>query len=385
MAESFISINNTKIHKQYKLHTNTKKKSKSKYSNIYTTKHSISKNTQSFENSHKLSRTLLLGCHASIANGIIEGIKYVESIGGNAVQIFLGSNRSASLKTKHKFIGQNKIDEIKTYISRNKICLIIHSIYLLNFCKYPPSGHNTYMHDNIQYDLKYGAMLGVKCVVLHLGSRTNMDMDTSINNLVSNINKIINNMPDGIMISLETSAGSGKQIGWNLEELSIIWNQIKHNNKHNNKTKTIKTKSIKTKTIKTTKTKTTNTNENKVGICIDTAHIFVSGYDISTLSGITEYMKKFDSLIGIKNITNFHINDSKYALGTKHDEHRGIGQGLIYNSDESKKALLYIKKICIKHKISMILETHSAGSLDSEGSHKVDYGYEYEIDLIKKL
>ena len=325
---------------------------------------------------------LIVGCHASIANGIIEGIKYVESIGGNAVQIFLGSNRSASLKTKHKFIGQNEIDEIKNYVTRNKICLIIHSIYLLNFCKFPPSGHNKYMHDNLQYDLKYGAMLGVKCVVLHLGSSTNMDtdmdmdmdmdMDTAINNLVSNINKIINNMPEGIMISLETSAGSGKQIGWNLEELSRIWNQIKHNNKHNNKTKT-------------TKTKTTNTNKNKVGICIDTAHIFVSGYNISTVSGITEYMKKFDSLIGINNITNFHINDSKYALGTKHDEHRGIGQGLIYNSDESKKALLYIKKICIKHKIPMILETHSAGSPNSKGTHKGDYGYEYEIDLIKKL
>ena len=72
-------------------------------------------------------------------------------------------------------------------------------------------------------------------------------------------------------------------------------------------------------------------------------------------------------------------------MGSKHDEHRGIGQGLIYNTDKGKKALKYIKNLCIKNKIPMILETHSAGSAISEGSHKGQHGYEYEIALIKKL
>ena len=166
-------------------------------------------------------------------------------------------------------------------------------------------------------------------------------------------------MPKGIMLSLETSAGRGSEVGWNLEELAIIWNKIKEHNKYE--------------------------NTNKVGICIDTAHIFVSGYNISTIKGIKDYLEKFNSLIGIKHITNFHINDSRYALGAKNDEHRGIGSGQIYNSKEGIKALQYIKNICIKNKIPMILETHSAGSSTSEGSHKGAHGYEYEIELIKKL
>jgi len=354
-------IKQNKKTKKTKSNQTKSNQTKSNQTKSNQTKSNKTKSNQTKSNQKKLNKinkikktNISIGCHASIANGILEGIKYVESIGGNALQIFMGSNRSASMKTKHKFNSQLEIDEIRNYILKNNIILIIHTIYLLNFCSYPPiSGHNRYMHDNIQYDLKYGQMLGAKCVVLHLGSKVGLQLETAIENLIGNINYIIKHMPKGIMLSLETSAGGGTQIGWNLEELAIIWKGIKHNS--------------------------------YVGICIDTAHIFVSGYDISTVEGISDYIKKFDSLIGIKNITNFHINDSKYSLGSKHDEHRGIGQGLIYNTDKGKKALKYIKNLCIKNKIPMILETHSAGSAISEGSHKGQHGYEYEIGLIKKL
>jgi len=332
-----------------KTQTNKIQSNKTQINKTQTNKTQINKN-------HKINSKLIIGCHSSIANGILNSIKYVELIGGNAVQIFMGINRSASLKTKHKFNNKSEIDEIRKYVARNKITLIIHSVYPINFCTYPPiSGYNRYMHDNIQYDLKYGALIGVKFVILHLGFKNKLPIENAIENLINNIKYIIKNMPKGIMLSLETSSGRGTEIGWNLEELTKIWNGI------------------------------SSSNSALVGICIDTAHIFVSGYDISTVKGITEYMNKFDSLIGIKHITNFHINDSKYAVGVKKDEHQGIGQGLIYNSDEGKKSLLYIKKLCMKHKIPMILETHSAGSLTSEGTQKGEQGYEYEIDMIKKL
>jgi len=344
----------------------TKKNTSSRPTHNHTTHHT--KNTKHHQNN------LYIGCHASIADGVLEAIKYVESINGNALQIFMGSKLQSSLKYKHKFKDQNEIDEIKKYITTNKICLVIHSIYTINLCKCPSnSGRIKYAHDNILYDLKYGQMIGAKCVILHMGSSTILNRETAIANYIDNINYIVSKMPKGIILSLETSAGSGSQIGWDLEELAQIWNKIKHNNKN------LSSKSC-------------------VGICIDTAHIFVSGYDITTVKGISDYLKRFDSLIGIKNITNFHINDSKYKLGSKVDEHKGIGQGLLYNdvnntntntntntNNNSKKALKYIKTFCIKRKIPMILETHSAGSATSEGSHKGQHGYEYEIDLIHKL
>jgi apurinic endonuclease APN1 len=329
-----------------------------KTKSIYTKKTQKSTIKSTKKSTIKSTTNLYIGCHSSIANGILEGIKYVESIGGNALQIFMGSKLQSSLKYKHKFKDQNEINSIREYVSRNKICFIIHSIYTINLCKFPyTSGRIKYAHDNILYDLKYGQMLGAKCVVLHIGSRNKeFTIEEALSNLVGNIKHILSKMPKGIMLSLETAAGSGNQLGWNLEELAKIWNTIK---------KDRKTESL--------------------AICIDTAHIFVSGYDITTEKGIKDYLDKFNSLIGIKHISNFHINDSKYKLGYKVDEHRGIGQGLIYNTINGKKALKYIKNFCIKNKIPMILETHSAGSSTSESSHKGSHGYEYEIDLIKKL
>lgn len=336
------------------------KKVSSIKSNHKTLKNQSNKSKQPYKQKSSL---LLLGCHASITPTVLDGIKYVESIGGNAVQIFLGATKSADLKMKTKFTPE-EMNEIKSYVSKRHITLIIHSIYLLNFCSFPPSsGRIRYQHNNLQHDLKYGSMLGAKCVVLHLGFKNDLTMEEALKNLVSNVNHIIRHMPKDIMLSLETSAGRKTEFGYSLESLELLWKGIRHNSKG-------------------------SSGKMRVGFCIDTAHIFVSGYDISKVEGensIKSYLDKFNKLIGWKNIINFHINDSRYPLGARKDEHRGIGSGLIYNTDEGKKALKYIKKFCMSKKIPMILETHGAGSFTSEGSHKGAHGYEYEIEMIKEL
>jgi len=298
---------------------------------------------------------LKLGCHISVVPSILDGIKYGESIGGNALQLFMGSKISFSLKQKTK-LEHNECKTIKNYVYKNNITLFIHSPYVLNFCKYPSaSGSIQYQHDNIQYDLKYGAMIGAKCVVLHIGFKNKLSNDEALHNLISNIVKIAKYMPTTITLGLETSACKGSEFGCSIEELKLIWDGI-----HKDKT---------------------NKNIKNVGFIIDTAHIFVSGYDISTVSGITNYLDTFDKMIGLKHILGFHINDSRYSVGEKKDEHRGIGKGKIYNSPEGLKALAYIKHLCNKKNIPMILETHSAGSPEKEESKE----YDYEIDLIRKM
>ena len=88
----------------------------------------------------KKSSHIHLGAHASISKGVLEGIKYIETIGGKAVQVFLGSTLSSSIKMKRK-ISDSEALEIKKYIRNNNIYLVVHSIYLLNFCSYPPPPH----------------------------------------------------------------------------------------------------------------------------------------------------------------------------------------------------------------------------------------------------
>jgi deoxyribonuclease-4 len=328
---------------------------------LQTKKQSKLKNTNTKKNTK--NNKLKIGCHISITPSILEGIHYGESIGANAFQIFMGSNQSASLKTKTKF-EPNECNEIRNYVSRNNLTLIIHSIYLLNFCKFPAtSGRIQYQHANIQYDLKNGALIGAKCVVLHIGFKNDLTEDEALNNLVSNINYIVKHMPEGISLALETSACRGTEMGCNLEQLSKLWKRIKHNNKTGKKD---------------------SRSNSHVGFVIDTAHIFSSGYDITNVTGITDYLTQFNKLIGLENICLFHINDSRYKLGERKDEHKGIGYGNIYNTPEGLQALKYIKTLCLKKKIPMILETHSAAKVDSEGTTN-NKGYEYEIDLIKKL
>ena len=317
-------------------------------------KQNIHKKTKQTKKSIKLK----LGCHISISPSILDGIKYGESIGGNALQIFMGNKLSFSLKQKTK-LEPDECKTIKNYVSRNNITLFIHSPYVLNFCSYPASsGRIQYQHANIQYDLKYGSLIGVKCVVLHIGFKTKLSEEEALHNLVSNIVKIAKHMPKNMTLGLETSACRGSEFGCSIEELKLIWDGI-HKDTKNKSNKNIK----------------------NVGFIIDTAHIFVSGYDISTVSGSKNYLDTFDKMIGFKYILGFHINDSRYDVGDKKDEHRGIGKGKIYNSPEGLKALAYIKHLCNKKNIPMILETHSAGSPEKEESKE----YDYEIDLIRKM
>ena len=169
--------------------------------------------------STKKSTKLKLGCHISISPSILDGIKYGESIGGNALQIFMGNKLSFSLKQKTK-LEPDECKTIKNYVSRNNITLFIHSPYVLNFCSYPStSGRIQYQHDNIQYDLKYGSLIGAKCVVLHIGFKTNLTDEEALHNLVSNIVKIAKHMPKNITLGLETSACRGSEFGCSIEEL----------------------------------------------------------------------------------------------------------------------------------------------------------------------
>ena len=302
----------------------------------------------------KFSR-LQIGCHASITPSILAGLQYAREIGANAAQIFLGSNRSASMKTKTKLTPAD-IQEIRTFLATSKMLLIVHTIYLLNLCKAPPtSGKSKWMHTNILHDMEYAARLGAKCVVLHLGFRMGIPVEEALDNLIANVNYILSKAPPGIQLSLETAAGAGSQVGYTLEELAKIWRGVRHN------------------------------GSTRVGICIDTAHIFVAGEDISTPTGILSYFTRFDHLIGIQHITNFHLNDSRYPLGSRHDEHRGIGAGQIFHSPQGQAALATLTKFAYRHRIPMILETHGSAHPHSEGTSAGSHGYEWEIAAVKNI
>lgn len=297
-----------------------------------------------------------IGAHASIAGNMLNGIKYVaEELNGTAIQIFLGSSHMASMKSKSK-LSDEEMKDIKKYINNNDLYLVVHSCYLLNFCKFPSDDSKIqYAINNLIYDVNMAKQIGASGVVVHIGYQMALEREEAYNNMADGIMKVIDKTPDGAMIILETPAGQGSQIATTVEDFAELFNKFPAKYKK------------------------------RLGICVDTCHIFSAGAEIHNVKGTQQYLKDFDKLIGKKHLVLFHVNDSKKPLNSRKDQHEGIGYGYIYNTKMGGdvKALEVITQFAKKNKIPMVLETH--GGASASGTEKNDGNYKDEIILLNKF
>jgi deoxyribonuclease-4 len=294
----------------------------------------------------------MIGAHSSISPSILQGIKYIHSLGGTVVQIFAGSNRSSSISSKQKTTEEQEL-EIKEYLRSTGIYLSIHAIYLLNFCAYPPSSQRIkYAHTNLIYDLELAERIGAGTVVLHIGYQRNLSEEEAYDNMAENVLYILrqtNTTAPSVSLSLETPAGQGTQIASTIPEFAELMDIIQ--------SKLLALMANK----EITKSEYILTN-NRLKICVDTAHIFSSGYDISTPKGFKDYFSKISERFGANRISLIHLNDSKKPLNSRKDQHEGITDGTIFSKPESKLSLKYLMKWSKKYHIPVVLETHKAGS-----------------------
>lgn len=312
----------------------------------------------------------MIGAHASISPKIINGLKYMKSIGATAVQIFTGSNQSASLASKQQLTLEDK-KEIKSYVKAKELYLAIHAIYLLNLCSFPPTSNRIqYALKNLIYDLETGEEIGAKTVVVHIGYKKELTTEEAYDNMAENIIAVLlktNDTAPSVSLSLETPAGQGTQIATTLPELSKLVNLC-----------TAKIKLLKEKGEITAST--ARLTDKRLTICIDTAHIFSAGTDIRTMNNFKEYFNNIKKEFG-KRIAIVHLNDSKQPLNSRKDQHEGIGDGKIFGNPESYKSLQYLVKWSSKNAIPIILETHKAGGPQNMNSDL----YAQEIAFLNNL
>jgi deoxyribonuclease-4 len=141
-------------------------------------------------------------------------------------------------------------------------------------------------------------MLGIPFVVLHPGAHMGKGEDRGISRIASSINEIFaENTGLETRLLLETTAGQGSGLGHTFEQLSSIMDQVK--------------------------------DVDRLGICLDTSHIFAAGYDIRNSASYRRTIDTFDSTIGIEKLYIIHLNDSKKELGSRVDRHENIGEGYI--------------------------------------------------------
>jgi DNA polymerase beta len=271
-----------------------------------------------------------IGVHLNINyyKSIIDALNDVKKLGGNVLQIYLGNKRLTTLREKIK-LKNNEIKEIKSYLKKNNIKLFVHSILTLNYCRDPYSKRNEWGIENLIYDMNLCYKIGGEGVVLHLGThktkKINISYNSCIKNFIDSLIIVLNNTKK-IPIILETPVNRKNIIGGTIEKLADLYNSIPKNY------------------IK------------RIKICIDTQHIFASGYNIRNNIGIETYLNNFSKLIGIKNLVLIHLNDSKKELNSKINRHAPIGKGFIFKNKNSSSLKYLINFLRVK-KIPLLMET----------------------------
>jgi deoxyribonuclease-4 len=259
---------------------------------------------------------IIIGAHInSNLDYLIKDATRIHNNGGNIVQLFVNIT---SNKTKIQY------DDFKNFLkSKNMIC-VVHISYTIN-CSQNWGYHSWWIKQFIM-EIEYAEKIGALYVIVHLGKQLELSYEEALNNMYTSLLYVHKQTANNIKILLETSTGQGSEICFELEKLAHFYKKI---SKHNN-----------------------NEIRDRFGICLDTCHIFASGYDISTNDGVKKYFDLFESLIGIEHIKLIHLNDSKKECGSRVDRHSNIGNGFI-----GQNTLILIKNMFIRLEVPIILET----------------------------
>mgnify|MGYP001049920743 CR=1 FL=1 len=239
-------------------------------------------------------KSCFLGAHFSIAKGLHNALYRAQALDCNALQIFTKNSNA----WKEKIVSGKEIELFEEAILKTGIKEIAsHTSYLINLAASDMKKHARSC-DALQKEIERSSALNIPYVVLHPGSHMGEGEGRGIDQISESINKIFNKTPGAdTRLLLETTAGQGTSLGHKFEQISEIIEKIE--------------------------------DKNRVGVCVDSCHIFAAGYDIRTDESYGRTINDLDSVIGLENIFLFHLNDSKKCLGTRVDRHDHIGQGEI--------------------------------------------------------
>jgi deoxyribonuclease-4 len=237
-----------------------------------------------------------LGAHIGVSGGLPKSADNAHLVGCEAIQIFTSNPRGWNFNVRSEEETNLFMAKLKEY----KIDFAFgHSIYLINL-----ASSNPYIYTNSINSLVSGLVLaknaGLNGVVTHVGSHTGSGFEAGINQIVNALQQVLSATEGRVPILLETDAGSGSRIGCKFSDIGLILKKMKKSPYYGS-----------------------------LKVCLDTCHIFASGYDIRTAKGLEAVLMEFDKEIGLDKLALLHLNDSKGELGSNLDRHEIIGEGNI--------------------------------------------------------
>lgn len=233
-----------------------------------------------------------VGMHVHIATGYAKAVEHAKALGANAMQVF-----SSNPKTyRTSAIDQVALDNFARLRKENDLdpCAI-HTPYLINLGSADPKIAQGSLR-LLQHDLEVAARGGMRFVNTHLGSYGTGDRETAFSAICRSLETALVQIEPGVDLVLENSAGAGNLAGGTLRELGSFVRTLRHP---------------------------------QLGVCLDTAHAWASGYAIDSPAGVDRFIEEAAREIGIDRVLMFHFNDTQVALGAARDRHWHIGEGRI--------------------------------------------------------
>ena len=236
----------------------------------------------------------LFGAHTSIAGGLGNAVAAAVDLKCGTVQLF---TKNAS-QWRGKPLSEGDIRAFRTAMTGSKLRFpTAHDSYLINLAT-PDDALYRKSIDAFTEEVERAEVLGLSYLVMHPGAHMGTSEEAGIARVAAALDEVHNRCAGyRVKILLENTAGQGTALGHRFEHLAAIRERVRE--------------------------------VARLGVCLDTCHAFAAGYPLDASGGFDSTLQEFDSIIGLRHLLLFHLNDSKRPLGSRVDRHEGLGRGEI--------------------------------------------------------
>jgi deoxyribonuclease-4 len=233
------------------------------------------------------------GAHMSSSGGIDSAIDRIVGVGGDCVQVFTQSPRMWR-PTDHKPDAIQRFREKRSEAGIGGV--VCHALYLVNL-----AAPNDEIYEKsvqaMRATVDAACAIEADAVIFHVGSHLGSGFEAGLERTCAALAQILERCEGDTWLLMENSAGAGATIGRSLEELAVLLERLDHHP--------------------------------RLGVCLDSCHLYVSGYDVTDRGGVDSLVAELDERIGLDRLRALHVNDSAAELGSNRDRHANIGEGVM--------------------------------------------------------
>jgi len=236
---------------------------------------------------------VFIGAHVSSAGGIHTSIDRAVEMGADSVQIFTQSPRMWR-PTNHPRENLDRFKDLRAEAGIEGV--LCHALYLINLAS-PKDDFYEKSVAALSNTVDVGCAIDADGVVFHIGSHLGAGMEAGLKRVVKGMKEVLDRCSDTTWLLMENCAGTGATIGRSIEELAVVFDRLG--------------------------------GHPRLGVCLDSCHLYASGYDVTEAGALDAALDELDASIGLERLRALHVNDSAAPFGSNRDRHANIGDGLM--------------------------------------------------------